>query len=217
MPAETREQLIERLESAIAKSVGVRLTAGEVRLLMARPEPSEPVRSPSPGVSCGAPSIDVQIRWLIRRDMPDVLRIEQQSFEHPWTEDDFLHHLRQRNCIGMVATHGSADVPAHEHEIVGSMIYELHKSHLHILNFAVAPAFQRKQVGRQMVARLIDKLHQQRRTRLQLVVRESNLIGQQFFKACGFRAVGMVDAPDGWDEDGIEMRYEIRERVHHGA
>ena len=44
-----------------------------------------------------------QIRWLIRRDMDDVLAIERASFQFPWTEEEFLCCLRQRNCIGTVA------------------------------------------------------------------------------------------------------------------
>ena len=32
----------------------------------------------------------VHIRWMIRRDMPDVMGIELASFEYAWTEDDFL-------------------------------------------------------------------------------------------------------------------------------
>jgi ribosomal-protein-alanine N-acetyltransferase len=44
--------------------------------------------------------LEVQIRWMIRRDMPEVLEIERQSFEFSWTEEDFLCCLRQRNCIG---------------------------------------------------------------------------------------------------------------------
>ena len=47
--------------------------------------------------------INVHIRWMIRRDMPEVLGIENSSFEFSWSEDDFIRCLRQRNCIGMVA------------------------------------------------------------------------------------------------------------------
>lgn len=83
--------------------------------------------------------MDVQIRWLIRRDMEDVLRIERSSFDNPWTDDNFLKCLRQRNCIGMVAEQ--------DFEIVGYMIYELHKSKIHILNFAVDPICRRVGVG----------------------------------------------------------------------
>src|SRR2546423_1822739 len=77
----------------------------------------------------------VHIRWMIRRDMPEVLQTEQQSFEYPWTEEDFLRCLRQRNCIGMVAEQGE--------KVVGFMIYELPKAKLHILNFAVHPGWRR--------------------------------------------------------------------------
>ena len=48
----------------------------------------------------------VHIRWMIRRDMPEVLDIERDSFEFPWSEEDFMRCLRQRNCIGMVAERG---------------------------------------------------------------------------------------------------------------
>ena len=72
----------------------------------------------------------VQIRWMIRRDMPEVLKAEREGFEFPWSEEDFIRCLRQRNCIGMVAE--NAD------RVIGFMIYELHKTRLHLLNFAVA-------------------------------------------------------------------------------
>ncbi|MGL4463263.1 MAG: ribosomal-protein-alanine N-acetyltransferase RimI, partial [Planctomycetia bacterium] len=38
----------------------------------------------------------VHIRWMIRRDMPEVLHIEQESYDFAWTEEDFLQCLRQR-------------------------------------------------------------------------------------------------------------------------
>src|SRR5262245_7812977 len=91
--------------------------------------------------------LKVHIRWMIRRDMPEVLAIETGSFEFPWCENDFLRCLRQRNCIGMVAEH--------EDRLAGFMIYELHKSRLHVLNFAVASSARRLGVGSQMIEKLI--------------------------------------------------------------
>ena len=66
--------------------------------------------------------LTVHIRWMIRRDMPEVLDIESRSFDGPWSEEDFMRSLRQRNCIGMVAEHDDC--------IVGFMIYELHKTRM---------------------------------------------------------------------------------------
>ena len=106
--------------------------------------------------------VRVHIRWMIRRDMPDVLRTETESFDFAWTEEDFLRCLRQRNCIGMVAEYND--------KVVGFMIYELHKTKLHILNFAVAPRFRRMGIAEQMVSKLIGKLSSHRRTKITLAV-----------------------------------------------
>ena len=142
----------------------------------------------------------VHIRWMIRRDMPEVLQAEQMSFEYAWTEEDFLRCLRQRNCIGMVAEHGE--------KVVGFMIYELHKAKLHILNFAVHPSWRRVAVGSQMVAKLISKLSSHRRTRIMLEVRETNLVAQLFFRKQEFRAVRVLrNFYEDSGEDAFLMQY----------
>jgi ribosomal-protein-alanine N-acetyltransferase len=144
--------------------------------------------------------VRVHIRWMIRRDMPEVLQTEQQSFEYAWTEEDFLRCLRQRNCIGMVAELGE--------KVVGFMIYELHKNKLHILNFAVHPGWRRTGVGAQMVAKLISKLSSHRRTRITLEVRETNLTAQLFFRNMEFRAVRVLRAfYEDSGEDAFLMQY----------
>jgi ribosomal-protein-alanine N-acetyltransferase len=142
----------------------------------------------------------VHIRWMIRRDMPEVLQTEEQSFDFAWTEEDFLRCLRQRNCIGMVAEHGE--------KVVGFMIYELHKNKLHIMNFAVHPAWRRHGVGAQMVGKLISKLSSHRRTRITLEVRETNLVAQLFFRTQEFKAVRVLRAfYEDSGEDAFLMEY----------
>jgi ribosomal-protein-alanine N-acetyltransferase len=146
--------------------------------------------------------VRVHIRWMIRRDMPEVLQTEQESFEYSWTEEDFLRCLRQRNCIGMVAEQGE--------KVVGFMIYELHKNKLHILNFAVNPNYRRLGVGSQMVAKLISKLSSHRRTRITLEVRETNLDAQLFFRKQGFRALRVLRS---FYEDSGEDAYLLQYRL----
>lgn len=148
------------------------------------------------------PQCDVQIRWMIRRDMPEVLDIERQSFEFAWTEEDFLCCLRQRNCIGMVAER--------QERIVGFMIYELLKSQLHVLNFAVAPWSRRMGVGCQMVDKLVNKLSQQRRQEITLEVRETNLPAQLFFKEQGLAASSVLRGHyEDTDEDAYVMKFSL--------
>lgn len=146
--------------------------------------------------------IRVQIRWLIRRDMPEVLQIELDSFEYTWNEEYFLSCLRQRNCIGMVAEHN--------YRIVSFMIYELHKGFIQILNFAVAPDFRLFGIGRQMVERAKDKLSQQRRRSISLEVRETNLEAQLFFRKMDFRAISILpDYFEDTDEAAYILQYQL--------
>lgn len=148
----------------------------------------------------GTKALCVHIRWMIRRDMPEVLGIERASFEFPWSEEDFIRCLRQRNCIGMVAEHDEA--------VVGFMIYELHKNRLHVLNFAVNPQYRRHGIGVAMIRKLVGKLSQQRRNRILLEIRETNLDAQLFFRDAGFRAISVLrDFYDDTTEDAYLMQY----------
>ncbi len=145
-------------------------------------------------------SVCVHIRWMIRRDMPAVLDIESQCFEFAWSEEDFIRCLRQRNCIGMVAEE--------DDKVVGFMIYELHKTRLHILNFAVGADHRRKGIGNAMVAKLLGKLSHERRNRIMLEVRETNLDAQLFFKNVGFKAISVLrDFYDDTVEDAYLMQF----------
>ena len=144
----------------------------------------------------------VHIRWMIRRDMPEVMRTERASFEYAWTEDDFLRCLRQRNCIGMVAEHCEV--------ITGFMIYELHKTRLHVLNFAVHPATRRTGIGGLMVGKLIYKLISHRRQKITLAVRERNLTAQMFFRTHGFKATKLLR---NYYEDSGEDAYQMELRA----
>lgn len=126
----------------------------------------------------------LHVRWMIRMDLPQVLRIEQDCYNFPWEEPDFLRCLRQRNCIGITIER--------QGRIVGFMIYELHKSKLHLLNFAVDPAYRRQKIGSGMVSSLLRKLNTHRRTKITVAIRERNLPAQRFFHSCNFRAVKVL-------------------------
>lgn len=141
------------------------------------------------------------IRWMIRRDIEEVVQIESQAHSMwPWAEEDFLKHLRQRSMIGMVAEIGE--------KVVGFMVYELHKAKLEILNLAVDLNYKGKGIGQCMVDKLKAKLSQHRRTYVSIHVRETNLPAQLFFKHVGFQATKtkreyFTDS----GEDAYVMRY----------
>jgi [ribosomal protein S18]-alanine N-acetyltransferase len=146
--------------------------------------------------------LGIHVRWMIRRDMPEVIAIEHEAFEFPWSEEDFTRCLRQRNCIGMVAELADS--------VVAFMIYELHRSRLHMLNFAVMRSHRRLGIGTQMMEKLVAKLTPDRRGRIALEVRETNLPAQLFFRSLGFRATSVLkDFYRDSTEDAYMMQYSL--------
>jgi ribosomal-protein-alanine N-acetyltransferase len=146
----------------------------------------------------------VHIRWMIRRDMEEVLLIENEVFPFPWSEEDFAVCMRGRNTIGMVAeVHGY---------VAGYMVYELRKRSLLLLNFAVDRCHQRQGVGLTMIDRLKGKLGGPPRNRrfMETHVREGNLDACLFFKAMGFQATGVLrDYYDESPEDAYRFEFRI--------
>jgi ribosomal-protein-alanine N-acetyltransferase len=146
--------------------------------------------------------VPIHLRWMIRRDMPEVLTIEQASFTFPWSEDDFVRCLRARNCIGFVAECAE--------RVVGYMVYELQKHRLHLLNLAVHECYRRRGVGHQLIRNLVGKLSHDRRSRILLEVRDTNLQAQLFFRAQGFRAVSVLRRLyDDTAEDAFLFQYPV--------
>ncbi len=151
----------------------------------------------------------IHIRWMITRDLPEVLRIEEDSFLwDAWTEGDFLRRMRERNCIAMVAEYG----PDEDNKVVGFMVYEFHKTYLVVLNFAVSPRYRRLGVGAELAAKLIGKLSADRRKRIMVNVRETNLTAQLFFRSQGFWAARVLRRfYQTTGEDAYRMCYRYRE------
>jgi ribosomal-protein-alanine N-acetyltransferase len=142
----------------------------------------------------------VLIRFVIRKDMPDVMRIENGSFEHQLSEKEILGLLAQRNTLGVVAERNG--------KVVAMMIYELHPKLLNIYRIAVLPEHRRCGIASKLVSRLTSTLETQRRDAVCLDISEVNLPGQLFFAANGFRATAVInDRWEGFSEAAYVMCY----------
>jgi len=141
--------------------------------------------------------VAVHIRWMIRRDLPEVLAIENQVFEYPWNERDFRMVLNQ-NSFAFVAEVGN--------KIVGFDVLEFHRRKIHLISLGVHPDHQRQSVGHQLTRRALAKLSPGKRTHLVTDVRETNLAAQLFFRSQGFGAVGILR---GYYEDSGEDAYRL--------
>lgn len=143
------------------------------------------------------------IRWMIRRDMAEVMNIEQGSYHFPWREDTFIDALRERNVIGMVAEQNE--------RVVGFMIYALHRRFLRVMNMAVHPEHRNDGVGKAMLDKLIHKLSDDRRTAMGLVISPFNDNALQFFLNKGMVLQHWKhNAFDEPAQPGMILRYDIR-------
>lgn len=144
------------------------------------------------------------IRWCIRRDIPEVIAIENATSQNPWTEDDFFRCLRERNTIAMIAERDGA--------LVGFMVYTLNKKFLEIIRLSVHPGFQRARVGTAMINKLIGKLETLRRPVIQTTLRETNLTAQIFLRAHGFKATRILRGHyHDTNEDAFKFSYTLTE------
>lgn len=146
--------------------------------------------------------IRAHCRFFIERDMPAVLAIEAASFAHPWGEDDFLWHLRDKATHGLVAEVGPAWNPA------GYTVFQAEADHLNLLNLAVHPDQRHQGVGSQMVHRVVTRLGEKRKL-IVANVDERNLIACQFFGANGFKARSVLRDWYGGNRDAYRFEFRL--------
>jgi len=135
------------------------------------------------------PTKNYYISWGVRQDLPQILEIEQSSFQCPWTKEEFIKTLSQRTNVCLVIRKTSGTI---EHDIVGYVIYELNKKYLNIINLAVHPHYVRFGIGSQLIDKLKRKLAIDKRRSLVAIISEYNLTGHLFFRANGFRVEHII-------------------------
>jgi ribosomal-protein-alanine N-acetyltransferase len=118
----------------------------------------------------------IHIRWMCGRDVyPSI--VADDSFD-AWTEQNLRRCLKKKNCIGVV---GEID-----DRVVSFMAYHLSESSINVLRFVVHYDWRRQRCGSAMIEKLKQKLSAQRRSKIIIHVRESNLSGQLFLKSQQF-------------------------------
>jgi ribosomal-protein-alanine N-acetyltransferase len=126
---------------------------------------------------------DLRIRRMAARDLDRVLAIEHAVFPAPWSRASFEGELRGRNSVPWVAERDG--------EVVGYLISWRVADELHIGNIAVAPAVQRRGVGRRLLAHSLDDARAGGAAFATLEVRVSNDRAIALYESFGFRPVAM--------------------------
>lgn len=126
--------------------------------------------------------MDVTIRRLKEKDLPQVAIIENKTAEVPWTDAIF------KDCL-------HAGYPAWVMEQAGKVvsftIIALHGDECHLLNISVHPNFQRKGLGQQMLEFAVQAAKDRGALIIYLEVRESNNRAIALYQKMGFSQVGV--------------------------
>ena len=110
-------------------------------------------------------------------DIKAVLTIEQQCHSHPWSETLFLSNFGTRYFNHILQW---------EDEIIGYFVASHVAGEVTLMNIAIAPNFQKKGLGKQLLNVLIEKSKQQDQVEIWLEVRASNLSAITLYQNTGF-------------------------------
>jgi ribosomal-protein-alanine N-acetyltransferase len=123
----------------------------------------------------------INLRKLIKSDLPAVLTIEQAVHITPWTAETF-DICFQSHCLGFVA-----EVDG---RIVGFIMVSAHVGECHVLNIAVLHKFQRQGLGARLLIEALAAAKLTGSTIAYLEVRKSNTRAIALYLKMQFKQVG---------------------------
>jgi len=125
---------------------------------------------------------NITIRRMAENDLDLVSAIEKEVFTDPWSLDAFKVDLNNKMACPMVAEF--------EKKIVGYTNIYIVAGEVQIGNFAVAPGYRKRGVGRQLMNEIFEKASENDCHTIFLEVRESNVPAMELYKSYGFISAG---------------------------
>lgn len=110
------------------------------------------------------------LKLLTTQNLADVIELDEATNPHPWTGKQWVDSLENHTCYGLWLGE----------QLLGFAVCMITLDEAELLLIAIAPEFQRKQLGSQLIQGVLTELAAQGVLKLFLEVRESN------DAACGF-------------------------------
>ncbi|KUK13833.1 MAG: ribosomal protein S18-alanine N-acetyltransferase [Synergistetes bacterium] len=144
----------------------------------------------------------VDIDFMNVGDLDEVLEIERESFNLPWSRNLFLRELDFP---------GNAYIVARLRDrVVGYAGIRFYGRQAHITTIAVAPKWRGNRIGEQLLLALIEIAKDRQAKEIVLEVRPSNRIAIGLYEKYGFRTIGVIP---GYYMDNGEDAFLMRVKI----
>lgn len=140
---------------------------------------------------------------MTEKHIPDILKVERESFPHPWTEAMFKEEISGKFSIYIAAVSGGVSI--------GYMGMWILADEGHITNVAVSKDFRRQKVASLLVDKFIDIAREKNLAFMTLEVRASNDGAIALYEKKGFVEVGRRKKYYENKEDAILMTKYFKE------
>ncbi len=144
----------------------------------------------------------LNFRPMTLQDIAQVMIVEQEVYQFPWTERIFSDCIR----VGYLCWIALLD-----QLIIGHPVISVTTDESHMLNLSIAIKHQRKGFGRQFVEFLVQQAAGHDAQTMLLEVRPSNVAAINCYSAAGFNEIGnrkdYYPAPDGREDALLFARH----------
>lgn len=143
---------------------------------------------------------DFSLTLMLPSDLDAVAAVEAAAQLTPWSRQLFA------DCLG---SDYLCQVVRHQETLVAFQVLSFVLDESHLLNIAVAPAFQRRGIARALLTQGINKARARSSTQMFLEVRANNHQAQALYTSLGFEHLGLrrnyYRLPSGGREDAWVM------------
>ncbi|MFN7088102.1 MAG: ribosomal protein S18-alanine N-acetyltransferase [Burkholderiales bacterium] len=117
------------------------------------------------------------LRPMLESDLPRIHRIEQASYEYPWSPGNFSDSLRVGHSMWVREAEG---------EVIGYYAMMAAAGEAHLLNLTIAPSWRRHGHGRDLLQHCMNRACDHCAESLFLEVRTSNSVAIALYRSSGF-------------------------------
>ncbi len=117
--------------------------------------------------------------------LEDILSIEKQSFDKPWSDIHFEQFLTCRGPLKSVVYLDNLKKP------VGYLFGQIYGSFFYLQNIAVRPGFRRQKIATKLLDYIVNQSRKNRLNKIVLEVRANNSAARRLYEKDGFKPIGV--------------------------